>query len=421
MPYAAPMDAAPQVTTLAARLADRLENLGPELSSHIQAAVPELPDDGEMRTATAANATAHIGAMAALLRYGIPAHGIEAPAQATDFARRMVHRGVGLPTLLRCYHVGQAKLWQQWIDVAFEEVHDPDELKALVTWSTDFISGYLDAVRESVVVAYEHERTSWERSRAAEREDAIRGLLAGDAEPLADPDAASRRLRHELRRHHVAFVLSPTGRLGTTDVPALERAGQAIAAELGSGAPLLMPAADGSVWGWASGFERTPGPALTVAAATVPLPAGCEGALGNPGHGAAGFRESHLQARQALRAAAGGLVAFADTGLASVLLADVEGALRFAAAELGPLAATDDGSARLRHTLETYLAEGASHKRAAVRLAVHEKTVVQRVRRAETAMGRPIAGRRAAVEAALVAFRLLRDGPGAPRATPPAG
>ena len=181
-----------EIASLAARMAARLDDLGPELSQHIMAAVPELPDDPEMRAATEANAIAHIGAMAALLRFGIPPQGIEAPAQATDFARTMVHRGVGLPTLLRCYHVGQAKLWSQWMDVAFADVDDPDELKALVTWSTDFISSYLDAVREHVVVAYEDERTAWERGREAVREDAIRALLAHAARRRRrqPPDAA---------------------------------------------------------------------------------------------------------------------------------------------------------------------------------------------------------------------------------------
>ncbi len=387
-------------------MAQQLDALGPELSRHIMAAVPELPDDPEMRKATEVNATAHIGAMAALLRFGIPPQGIEAPAQATGFARMMVHRGVGLPTLLRCYHVGQAKLWSQWMDVAFTDVHDPDELKALVTWSTDFISNYLDAVRGRVVIAYEDERAAWERSRDAMREGAIRDLLA---EPPADVDDASRRLRHELRRHHVAAVLHPDpGAEPGLRLAALESAASAIADSLGAGAPLLMRASDGSVYSWASSFER-PAPEALAGAASVELPPGCSGAIGDPGYGAEGFRESHLQAQQALRAARGSLVAFAQVGLASALLADQGAARRFATAELGDLDADTIAAAGLRETLEVYLAEGASHKRAALRLGVHEKTVVSRVRRAEAALGRPLAGRRSAVEAALVVRRLLES------------
>ncbi|MBA3744798.1 helix-turn-helix domain-containing protein, partial [Sporichthya sp.] len=94
---------------------------------------------------------------------------------------------------------------------------------------------------------------------------------------------------------------------------------------------------------------------------------------------------------------------------ASALLADPEAARRFATAELAGLAAADVSTARLRDTLEAYLAEGASHKRAAQRLTLHEKTVEQRVRRAEELLGRPLAGRRGAVEAALVVHRLLGD------------
>jgi len=387
-------------------MATQLDDLGPELSAHIMAAVPEMPQDAEMRAATEANAIAHIGAMAALLRFGIPAEGIVAPAQATDFARMMVHRGVGLPTLLRCYHVGQAKLWRQWIDLALRDVQDADQIKSLMTWSTEFISTYLDVVRIHVVAAYEDERTSWERSRAAMCEDAVRSLLAGDT---ADIDALSRRMQYELRRHHVAVVLrpDPKGEPGA-DLPRLESAARAVASALGAGAPLLMRASDGCVYAWAATTEA-PSSEAVRAASEVALPSRCTGAMGGSGSGPGGFRESHLQARQALRASDGRLVTFASVALASTLLADPEAARRFATAELGGLDGPGDVHARLRETLEVYLAEGASHKRAAVRLILHEKTVLQRVRRAEDLLGRPLGGRRGAVEAALVVRRLLGD------------
>jgi DNA-binding PucR family transcriptional regulator len=398
------MDAAAEIPEWAARVATQLADLGPELSTHIMAAVPEMPQDAEMYAATETNAIAHIGAMAALLRFGIPPEGIEAPAQATDFARLMVHRGVSLPTLMRCYHVGQAKLWRQWVDVVFADVNDPDELKRLVTWSTDFVSTYLDVVRLHVVAAYEDERATWERSQAAAREDAIRALLAGKP---AESDAASLKMGYELRRWHVAMVLRPSvsGDAGA-DRAGLETAAREIADALGTGTPVSMRASDGSIYGWVGAVEPPTGDAV-LAATAVELPPGCSGALGNSAHGIGGFRESHLQARQAMRAANGQLVAFSQVGLASTLLSDPEAARRFAAAELGRLGERDAASARLRETLEAYLAEGASHKRAAARLTLHEKTVEQRVRRAEDLLGRPLTGRRAAVEAALLIRRLV--------------
>lgn len=400
------MSVAGDVTAWAESMATQLDDLGPELSEHIMAAVPEMPQDAEMHAATEANAIAHIGAMAALLRFGIPPEGIEAPAQATDFARMMVHRGVGLPTLLRCYHVGQAKLWRQWIDLALADVADPDEIKSLMTWSTEFISTYLDVVRVHVVAAYEDERTAWERSRAAMCEDAIRGLLAGQVE---DIDATSRRMRYDLRRHHTAFVLRPDPRKEAgADLARLESAARAVAGALDAGQPLLMRATDGCVYGWAATPEAPPEQAVREAI-DVSLPDHCTGALGNAALGAAGFRESHLQARQALRASDGRLVTFGQVALASTLLADPDAARRFARAELGDLDASGDALGRLRETLEVYLAEGASHKRAAVRLMLHEKTVLQRVRRAEELLGRPLGGRRGAVEAALVVRRLLGE------------
>jgi DNA-binding PucR family transcriptional regulator len=157
------------------------------------------------------------------------------------------------------------------------------------------------------------------------------------------------------------------------------------------------------------GTPRQPSEEATRAAEEVQLPPHCTGAIGNSAPGATGFRESHLQARQALRASDGRLVTFSQVALASTLLADPEAARRFATAELGELDGPGDALARLRDTLEAYLAEGASHKRAAMRLTLHEKTVLQRVRRAEEPLGRPLGGRRGAVEAALVVRRLLGD------------
>src|SRR5581483_11229758 len=99
---------------------------------------------------------------------------------------------------------------------------------------------------------------------------------------------------------------------------------------------------------------------------------------------------------------AGTLVAFDEVALASTLLADPEAARRFATSELGPLGAPGETLERLRATLEEYLAADASHKRAASRLHLHEKTVVQRIRRAEELLGRPLVGRRSEVAAALM-------------------
>src|SRR5262249_19828756 len=99
-------------------------------------------------------------------------------------------------------------------------------------------------------------------------------------------------------------------------------------------------------------------------------------ALGSRGSGVEGFRRSHAEALLARRVAGTTAVAWvADVSPDALLTHDIDEARRFVATELGPLAADDDGSCRLRATLEIFLDEGASFVRAARRLGVHENTV----------------------------------------------
>jgi DNA-binding PucR family transcriptional regulator len=78
-------------------------------------------------------------------------------------------------------------------------------------------------------------------------------------------------------------------------------------------------------------------------------------------------------------------------------------ARRFVSAELGPLAGGDESTARLAETLAVYLEERSSPKRAATRLGVHENTISNRIRTAQTLLERPIDER---VPELLVALRL---------------
>lgn len=390
VPLDAPVDARDRVARLAAEMAADADVLGRDLAAHVRAQVPELGDDEEMRDATDANGVAHVGAMATLLRFGVADEGIVASGEALGFARMVVHRGVGLPTLLRCYHVGQVKLWHQLADDLFTGIEDADELRAVVMWSTDFVAGYLDAVREQAVMAYTEEHDRWSRSSTAIRERAIRRILSGE---LDDPEAAGRELRHDLGRHHLALHLASE----TPDPAGLEAAAVALAARLGASRPLTLTAMTGALWAWVSAHEPIDPAPLDATA----LPADVTVAAGTSGYGLPGFRASHDRAQRAARVArlTGQRIAcYQDVAFLSALTADEPAARAFAQGELGAL--TEAGP-ELQATLLAFLETGASHKRAALMLGVHEKTVVGRVRRAEELLGRPVTGRRAAVEAAL--------------------
>jgi DNA-binding PucR family transcriptional regulator len=136
-------------------------------------------------------------------------------------------------------------------------------------------------------------------------------------------------------------------------------------------------------------------------------------AVGEPGSGVAGFRESHRQAvrAQTVALAAGGdartVTTFADVGAVALLCADLDAARTWVADTLGGLAVDDPQRARLRETLRVFLAAGGSYTTAADHLTMHKNSVRYRVGRAERERGRPLTDGRIDLELALLACRWL--------------
>jgi DNA-binding PucR family transcriptional regulator len=188
-------------------------------------------------------------------------------------------------------------------------------------------------------------------------------LLAGGP---VDTDAASRRLRYELRQEHQAFVLW---------ADAEDAVPEAAAAAVGGPRALLVPMGVGLIAGW--------GPAGSVRPEAAN--GGTAVALGAPAGGRDGFRASHLEAMEARRVARllnerGRVLRYEEVALLALLTKDMDQARAFARRTLGPLAGDDEGSRRLADTLLVTLEEQGSPRRAARRLGVHENTVAKRLR-----------------------------------------
>ena len=241
----------------------------------------------------------------------------------------------------------------------------------------------------------------------------MRALLAGG---VADPAAVSLRLGYELERFHVGYVVwseEAGERPGDASAlfAAMERPAAAVAESLGAGPPLTV--AEGRHLAcWAGRRER---PELSRLRLPRRAGRGLSVAAGTPAHGVDGFVLSHREALLARRVVqlrgegAGARAAFPELALESLLLDDPEAARRFAARELGPLAAPDDATLRLASTLAIFLEEGGSFVRAARRLGVHANTVAYRVRRAESLLGHPLAERQLELRVALRLARLLES------------
>jgi DNA-binding PucR family transcriptional regulator len=140
---------------------------------------------------------------------------------------------------------------------------------------------------------------------------------------------------------------------------------------------------------------------------------GVRAAVGNPGAGVDGFRETRRQADRAYVVATTGsnvsdqVVRYRDVGMVALLAADADAARRFVDEELGALAGNDAASAALRTTLLTFLRHGSRHVDTANALYLHRNTVAERLKRAESLLPVPLAARRLQIENALLLSEVM--------------
>jgi DNA-binding PucR family transcriptional regulator len=134
--------------------------------------------------------------------------------------------------------------------------------------------------------------------------------------------------------------------------------------------------------------------------------AGARVTAGQLAPGLDGFRQTHQQALRAkdvanLARPGSQVTTFAETGPVALMLADLQATRGWIWEALGNLADDNEQAARLRETLQVFLAAGGSYVATAERLALHKNTVQYRVRKAEDAIGHSIEGHRSDVEMAL--------------------
>lgn len=379
---------------------DWLVDVSEAITVEIHAELPELDVDADLRASTYASTESVLRLLAELIASGRPPAEAEPPAAAIEYARELVRHGLPIDTLLRAYHVGQATFFDRWVATLRNQIEDPLALARAIEEGATWTFEYLRTLTPDLIRRYAAERERWVRSAAALRNETIRALV--DGEP-ADVATASRRLRYELERAHLAFVVW-NDEPDESDLGALELQAAKIAGELGSASPLLVPLGGRVVAAWIGSRGELPAPPTT-------LPDWASAAFGRPGSGVDGFCRSHREALSARRVAQlarrrpGTVTAFTDVALTALASADERAAREFVAAELGPLAGDEEDVRRLAATLRAYLEERSSPRRTAQRLGVHENTIKNRVRAIEELRGRPADER---IAETLVALRLAR-------------
>ena len=372
---------------LDAALADRrVEELAAQTVDVLVRESPAVHSDPDVRELARRSAAANLALVAAVVR-GETDFEAQSPPQATAYARELARRNVPMDELARAYRLGQRVVWRFGVAEIRARIAEPAAVADAIEAYTEATLAGGEVLMGLALERYAIERDRWVRSADALRRATVQELLAGGA---VDVGAASARLRHELRRTHVAYVV-----WAEADDAILESA----AAAVGGPASLVITLGGGLVAGWCAPDALEPGAAPEALVA-----------VGLAGEGLKGFRTSHAQAMEARRVARLGRlespVAYADVALTALLTNDPEQARAFAARELGDLAAPD--AERLAETVLEVLVLQGSPRRAAQRLGLHENTVAKRVRAAEEVLGREIGARPVETLAALLILRATR-------------
>ncbi|MCK9247856.1 MAG: helix-turn-helix domain-containing protein [Solirubrobacteraceae bacterium] len=390
------------IRACAARASDRIDELNDALVAALGREVPEFLDD-ELADETRASSRGNVEAMLSVFRGETTAADVPLPPVVVSFALALARRRLPMDRLVQSYRVGQALFQRRWMDELAATVEDRDLLVAALHRSADELNVYLNRVVAAVVVEYERERERWVRGAVARRTELVDRLLRGDPAP---PDA-ERQLGHDLRAPQTALIAwSPPSGDADHQLEVLERTVHQVAAACGVGRPLVLPVGTSSVWAWLSGDDAGDRRAMADAVERRPAPEvllSCGGTHAGPD----GFRVTHEEAARAHRVAQrmpqpAPLTRYDRVATVALLSADDDEAREFVTRALGDLAARNASTERLRETLRVFLEEGGSTRRTAERLFTHRNTVLYRLQRARTLLGRDLDAHRLEVELALL-------------------
>jgi DNA-binding PucR family transcriptional regulator len=342
-----------------------------------------------------------------------PAAAADLPAPTLAYARDGAQHGVELTTLMRSYRLAHAAIARCFSEILDARAGNADDGKLAAELGSAWMFAYVDAALCQAEHVYTAERDRWSRSAAASQVETITTILAG--QPI-DNDVATRRLRHEVRRWHIAAVAwLDTQEEGRNTQAILESAIRDIASAVGNQHPLLYPLGILSVAAWVSSHSEIPSKVLDELRFRTSSAPGVRVAIGEPGGGLAGLRSSYVEALEAQRIArlaqrpVGTVTRYQAISLRAIATVDIEQTRTFVRRELGRLGETDETTRRLAATVRAFLDENCSRGRTAKRLHVHENTVAYRIRQAEELLGRPVDKRTLELRAALALADLVGD------------
>ena len=383
------------------------EDLSRQLLAALATRLPQLRAGPELERLSEAAASASMDAQAATIEYGLDVEVVR-PSLALEYTRRLAWSGVEPSTISRAYYLSHQWLFDRAQEFTRRRCADPAQATEVLGGLGRVLFRFADALGGWLLAEFEAERAAIAQGSAAERAHLVDEILAG-TQP--DVDSAERTLGYRLSRTHIgvrmwADVCVGTGRVSRV---MLRETATRISTLLGSQPPLLIQDGPALLSAWVPlPADSAPMAGDAAVERSVCDRSGVRAAVGNPGTGVDGFRETRRQADRAYVVATTGsnvseqVVRYRDVGVVSLLAEDANAARRFVDEELGALARNDATSAVLRTTLLTFLRHGSRHVDTANALYLHRNTVAERLKRAESLLPVPLAARRLQIENALL-------------------
>ena len=405
------------VQKAAVELTERAREISDAVTVYQTEWLPDLLDNSEALEGIRASTEASIRDFAEVLRSGAdPVKAVKLGSATVDYALDGAQHGVPLTTLMRSYRLGHAATSRHLRAILAKHAADADELTSATDLCSAWLFAYVDTALCLVEDVYVTERERWLRSAAASQAEAISTILSG--QPI-DIDVAGRRLRHDLRRVHVAAIAwLDTHEEGRNTLALLEAAIRDIAAAIGNQRPLIQPLGTLSIAAWISTSSR--GALQGPRRAAVPERDG----TGCPRRD----RRTRARHRGVSRQPCRGARSAADRAAGGPPRGQHHPLPRHRPARAGhrehrpgprtswnaswvALASRDDTTRRLAATVRTYLDENGSRGRTAKRLSIHENTVAYRLRQAEELLGRSVDKRTLELRVALALADLVDEAP----------
>lgn len=398
-----------QMRELVAQAGRKLQAMAPQIVEDMTELLAErvagLAQDAQLIEILHASIDGNVWTLGHVLTNDIGVDSMQPNTGAVEYAIRLAQRDIPLGSLTHAYYLGQAMCVRRGIDAVDQlELEDKVLQMDLVRLVTEVTHDYFDWILQYVTKVHVAEQSRWWTARAVTNATAVMKVLRGEAISVAGFES---RTKYALEQSHIAFIAWLE--LETNDTEDQQRVDQLLrrmASLAMSTRPPLITASDPSTaWAWAAIPAAELGPEVLgriEALAASEDARNIRVAVGSPGHGIAGFRQSHEQASKARLVALGTqryreerLVSFSDpdVGILSLIMHDPRGAATWTKGVLGATAGDGESNAAMRETLATYYETGGNISRTAELLGLHRNTVRQRVGKFEQERGiRPQSG-----------------------------